>query len=215
MPEDRVLSLPSRPRGNRSTGPVSQGASFPRLVSLACHDLRTPLATVHGFARTLARAELEEPAGRYVSMIEAASDQIAELLEELALVARIEDGRYEPRFDEVDSLELARGAAAELEEGSAVVSGEGALVRVDVDATRRAVRQLARATRRHGGLDSVDLAVHGAELEVTPLTETARVVVTGEELRELGAASAATLVRALGGSVRADGDRLRISLPPA
>src|SRR5437870_1213253 len=28
---------------------------FPRLVSLACHDLRTPLATVYGFARTRTR----------------------------------------------------------------------------------------------------------------------------------------------------------------
>ena len=27
--------------------------SFARLVSLACHDVRTPLATVHGFAKTL------------------------------------------------------------------------------------------------------------------------------------------------------------------
>src|SRR6266508_2874468 len=28
---------------------------FARLVSLACHDVRTPLATVHGFALTLMR----------------------------------------------------------------------------------------------------------------------------------------------------------------
>ncbi len=30
---------------------------FPRIVSLACHDLRTPLATIYGFARTLTRME--------------------------------------------------------------------------------------------------------------------------------------------------------------
>ena len=30
--------------------------AFARLVSLACHDLRTPLATVHGFATTLGAA---------------------------------------------------------------------------------------------------------------------------------------------------------------
>ena len=36
---------------------MTQADDFPRLVSLACHDLRTPLATVFGFARTLVRME--------------------------------------------------------------------------------------------------------------------------------------------------------------
>jgi len=34
---------------------VTDDNQFARLVMLACHDLRTPLATVHGFAHTLAR----------------------------------------------------------------------------------------------------------------------------------------------------------------
>src|SRR5262249_10055057 len=78
-------------------GPMNQDTSFPRLVSLACHDLRTPLATVHGFARTLSRrTELAPPADRYMEMIEAAAGQLAELLDELSLAARIESGRYDP-----------------------------------------------------------------------------------------------------------------------
>src|SRR5205809_3030985 len=64
---------------------------FARLVSLACHDLRTPLATVVGFAHTLTRqGGLEEPAGRYVEMIGAAAGQLGELVDELSLGARIE-----------------------------------------------------------------------------------------------------------------------------
>jgi signal transduction histidine kinase len=40
-------------------------SSFPRLVSLAAHDLRTPLATIHGFAQTLIRmGDLGEPKQR-------------------------------------------------------------------------------------------------------------------------------------------------------
>jgi signal transduction histidine kinase len=87
---------------------MQNDTSFARLVSLACHDVRTPLATVHGFVKTLERTvELDAPADRYVEMIEAASDQMAELLDELALAARIEAGRYEPALrhgglDEVD-----------------------------------------------------------------------------------------------------------------
>src|SRR5438094_7461703 len=89
--------------------------SFARLVSLACHDVRTPLATVHGFVKTLERTvELDPPADRYVEMIEAASRQMAELLDELSLAARIESGRYEPVLRETDTLTLARGAQARL-----------------------------------------------------------------------------------------------------
>ena len=66
---------------------------FPRLVSLAAHDLRTPLATIHGFAQTLVRmGDLGEPKQRYLEMIDVAAKQLAELLEELGLAARIEGG---------------------------------------------------------------------------------------------------------------------------
>lgn len=194
---------------------MSQDSRFPRLVALACHDLRTPLATVHGFARTLVRSDLQEPVDRWVEMIEAASVQLAELLDELSLLARIESGRFEPRLETVDSLVLAREAAGELEDGTVAVDGEGGPVAVEVDATRRALRQLARAARRHGGLESVTVEVRGAELEISPVTAAAEPVVTGSELRELGAAAAGDLLRALGATVAVADGRLRIRLPEA
>ncbi|MGH3029330.1 MAG: histidine kinase dimerization/phospho-acceptor domain-containing protein [Gaiellaceae bacterium] len=194
---------------------MASDTRFPEIVSIACHDLRTPLATVYGFSRTLGRLELEGPASRYVEMIDAASDQLGELLDQLSLVTRIESGRYEPSLAEVDSLELARAAAAELGEERVLVSGDGGPVRVDLDATRRALVQLARAAARHGGHDSVTLVVRGPELEVSPLSRSAAPVLLGEELRELGAAAAGILIRALGGSLAADGERLLVRLPPA
>lgn len=192
---------------------MPEDSTFPRLVSLACHDLRTPLATVHGFARTLSRVELTEPAPRYVEMIEAASEQLAELLEELSLVARIESGRFEPAVEETDSLDLARAAAAELDEGAVSLTGEGAAVLVEPEATRRAIRQLARAARRHGGLPSVELAVSGPVLVLSPITSASAPVVTGEQLRELGAAAAVALIRAQGGTLELEQERLRVQLP--
>ncbi len=188
--------------------------SFARLVSLACHDLRTPLATVSGFARTLTRAgELGEPASRYVEMIEAAAGQLAELLEELGLVARIEAGRYEPVLNEADTLELARAAARQLGEDRVAVSGTGGLVTVDLEATERAVAAFAQAALRHGGLEQVTLAVDGTELRIAPLTKYSTPVLTGEELRDLGAAVAARLVRALGGEVAVEDETLLLRLP--
>jgi signal transduction histidine kinase len=194
---------------------MSLGERFPAVVGIACHDLRTPLATVHGFAKTLERIDLDEPAARYVEMIDAASAQIAELLEELALVTRIELGRYEPRLEVVDSLVLAEEAAAELPEDAVNVTGRGSPVSVEAGSVRRAVRQLARAARRHGGLDSVDLVVDGARLELSPLVGGAAAVVTGADVRELGAAAAAAFIPATGGTVAQEGDRLVIVLPAA
>jgi signal transduction histidine kinase len=187
---------------------------FPRLVALACHDLRTPLATVHGFAKTLRRVELEDPAPRYVEMIEAASQQLGDLLEELALVAKIEEGRYEPVLKDVDSLELVRAAAAEVEEDERV-EGSGAQIRVDEERARRALGQLIRATRRHGGLEAVDIGVDGTLVTLGPLTGYSAPVVLGEELRELQAAAAVRLITELGGSISRSDDSLQIALPAA
>lgn len=183
------------------------------LVSVGCHDILTPLATVYGFSRTLERQELEAPADRYVEMIAAAATQIGELVEQLRLVARIELGRYEPRLEEVDSLELARAAAGRLEEGRVAVAGEGATVRVDREPTERALAQLARAAARFGGHDTVTLTVRGAELSLSPLSDAAVPVVLGEEARELAAPAAALLVRAVGGTLEARGEKLVVSFP--
>ena len=186
---------------------------FAQLVSLACHDLRTPLATVFGFARTLRRSELEPPVDRYVEMIEAASAQLGDLLDELGLVARIEAGRYEPRLTSVDSLDLARAAADELEQGRVQVEGTGAPVKVPEEELKRALSQLARAASRHGGFDSVSLIVDGETLRLSPLTRMSAQVLLGEELRDLGAVAATMLVRAIGGSVDTEGEALLIRLP--
>lgn len=192
----------------------AQDNQFPRLVSLACHDLRTPLATVHGFARTLSRAgNLEEPATRYVEMIEAASSQLADLLDELALVARIEGGRWEPNVQQTGSLDLARDAAERVTAGAVEVSGEGAGVAVDIEAAEHAVAALATCAIRHGGLEGLQLAVDGTELRLSPIPEEAAPIVMGESLRDLGAAVGVRTIRALGGEAELDGEALRLRLP--
>jgi signal transduction histidine kinase len=189
-------------------------ATFPRLVSLAAHDLRTPLATIHGFAQTLVRmGDLGEPKQRYLEMIDQASRQLAQLLDELSVAARIEDGRYEPNLQPVDTLDLARRAAEELGEDRVVVMGDGREVQVDVEATQRGVSAFAQAALRHGGLEQVDVRVSGANLAVSPITPASGPVVLGEELRDLGAAVAVRVVRALGGTVELDGDTLSVRLP--
>jgi signal transduction histidine kinase len=193
---------------------VTEEPKFPRLVTLAAHDLRTPLATVSGFAKTLIRAEtLEEPASRYVEIIDAAAGQMVELLDELGLAARIEAGRYQPNLQDADTLALAREAAATLGEERVRVSGEGGAVRVDLEPTQRAVTAQAQCALRHGGVELVDLTATGPELQIAPITPASAPVVLGEDLRDLGAAVAALLVRAIGGSVTVEDETLRVRLP--
>jgi signal transduction histidine kinase len=192
---------------------VQNDTSFSRLVTLACHDVRTPLATVHGFVKTLAnQVELEPPADKYVEMIDAASGQIAELIDELSLVARIESGRYDPSLRDADTLAFAESAARRLGEDRVRVSGEGATVETDVDPVDRGVSALIQAALRHGGLDEVSVTVRGAEIDVSPITDSSARVVVGDDLRDLGAAVAARLVRRLGGSVDVADGTLTIRL---
>jgi signal transduction histidine kinase len=179
-------------------------ADFPSLVSLACHDLRTPLATVQGFAKTMLRTDEldEEKRSRYLGLIDAASNELVVLLDLLSLAARVEDGRYDPIVHEVDSLAL-------VPEG---VSGTGATVKVDPDAVALALSSLARAAARHGGVD-VSTSVDGPHVSIEPVVAAAAPVVLGEEQKDLAAAVAVRVLRALGAELTLDGERLTVTLP--
>jgi signal transduction histidine kinase len=188
--------------------------TFARLVSLAVHDLRTPLATLSGFARTLQRSDLGDPNTRYVEIMVAASDQLAELLDDLGLASRIESGRWEPNVQDVDSLELARAAVEPL--GEAVdVRGAGTQVTVARDDAARALEALARCALRHGGLERVELQVDGAALTISPVTAETAEICLGRELRDFGAAVAVRVIDALGGSTEPEGETIVVRLPVA
>ena len=188
--------------------------SFARLVSLAAHDLRTPLATIHGFAQTLVRmGGIEPPKDRYVDMIAAAARQLAELLDELSLASRIEGGRYEPNIQPANTLALARGAQEALGEDRVRVTGDGGEVHVDLDATQRGVSALVQAALRHGGLDEVECRADSQVLRIAPVTASAADVLLGNDLRDLGAAVAVRLVDVLGGSVEREDEAVVVRLP--
>jgi light-regulated signal transduction histidine kinase (bacteriophytochrome) len=175
---------------------------YPRVVSLACHDLRTPLATVFGFSRTLARGgDLDERSARFVGMMGEAADQMAELLDELAVSARIAAGRWEPALREVDTLELAAGAV-----------GRGVVIETEPEAIGRALRSLERAARRHGRVEEVAWHVDGRILSLGPVTSDAAAVVLAEQIRDLGSIVARQVIEALGGSLELDGETLHVSL---
>jgi K+-sensing histidine kinase KdpD len=183
-------------------------------VTLACHDLRTPLATAHGFARTLQRIDTLGPTeARYVEMIEAATEQLSDLVDSLQLVARIEAGRYQPAVRSADTLGLAESARERIGGEHVEVAGDGGLVSVDPGPAERAVTAFTDCIRRHGGVDPVHVEARAHELAMSPVPEEAVPVVLAEDLRDLGAATAHIIVHALGGSVELTNGALVVSLP--
>ncbi len=142
-----------------------------------------------------------------------ATDQLAELLDALALAARIEGGRYDPSLQEVDTLELARAAAERVGSERASVVGDGATATVEREAVERALSDFAVCALRHGGVAHVEMRVSGSEVAIAPVTPDAAPVILGAELRDFAAAVARNLVEALGGSVEIDRETLRVRLP--
>jgi signal transduction histidine kinase len=193
-------------RYNGSAMPLDD--RFDSVVSLACHDLRTPLATIYGFARTLPRVvELDEKSGRYVQLITEASEQMTDLLDQLRTAAQIEGERWEPGLAEANTLELASSEDARIE-----AAGTGETIETDAAAVSRGLKALGVAAARFGPVPTVTWTVDGRKLELARVTESAGPVLMGEEIRDLGSIVANVVIEALGGSVELDGETLRVVL---
>jgi signal transduction histidine kinase len=181
---------------------------FARLVTLACHDLRTPLATVNGFTKTLLRGGgLDEQSERFLALIDAAAGQMSDLLDLLGLAARIEVGSYDPPLRQVDTLELATS-----DDDRVRVAGDGVLVELDESTIRRCLYALAAAALRHGEIDRVTWTVSGRILELAPIEPAAARVVTGDEPKDLGALVARMAIEHGGGSMHLDAGMLGVRL---
>jgi signal transduction histidine kinase len=181
---------------------------FPRVVSLACHDLRTPLATIYGFARTLTQTgDLDERSQRFIGMIEEASEQMTGLLDLLGIASRIEARRWEPALREADTLELATSEDERIE-----ASGDGETIETEPEALAVALQSLAIAASRYGPAERVLWEVRGRQLALSPVLPEARPVVAGDEPRDLGSIVARMVIEELGGSLTFEGERLIVAL---
>jgi signal transduction histidine kinase len=182
---------------------------FPRIVSLACHDLRTPLASVSGFAKTLSRfGGLDEQQRHFVAVIDEAAAEVALLLEQVAVLARIESGLYVPPLVEVDTVDLATSSDPRV-----ATDGVGVTITTDAPVVRRALEALAVAAVRHGEIEGVTWTVRGQDLDLAPVNQAAAPIVLGGEIKDLGALIAGRVIETLGGRMALDGETLRVWLP--
>jgi signal transduction histidine kinase/CheY-like chemotaxis protein len=87
-----------------------------RFLSLAAHELKTPLTSIKGFSYSLARRlEKGEPTDpRHVQVLERQAERLHALLEEMLEVSRIETGRFVLHQEPCEVSELVEAARRSL-----------------------------------------------------------------------------------------------------
>jgi two-component system, OmpR family, sensor kinase len=125
-----------------------------RFVADASHELRTPLAAVRAYAELFGRGAADRPQdlARSMAGITRESERMSLLVEDLLLLARLDEGRplaQEP-VDLADVVHEAVDAARVVDaERPVEVSAEPALVLGDRDRLRQAVDNLFANVRAH------------------------------------------------------------------
>jgi signal transduction histidine kinase len=124
---DAVNSLADDIQRQRESASARDAAQR-RLLANISHDLRTPVASIAGYTDALRRGLGDEPE-RYLSVIAAKADDLAQLTDDLFYAARIDAGDLELHRGPVDLAEAVRRSVLGFEPQ---LAGAGARVEVRV-----------------------------------------------------------------------------------
>src|SRR4051794_11070574 len=193
---------------------------FPAQVAVACHDLRTPLATVYGFARTLERlGGLDERQMRYLGMVVAGAQELTRLIDDLAILTRLERGTQPVERGRVDLTELIDVVATEAAErhapGRTIYAPNHGRGFADTD---HRLAQAALSGLVDGALrldphaDQVELRADGSSVLLGPLSDGA-LELYGQADRDLRLAAARATLDALEARVAVEPGQLRVVFP--
>lgn len=147
-------------------------------VSLVSHELRSPMATVIGSARTLqARWRELQPDQRdsFLALIADETNRLATLIADVLDTSRIEAGTFSYVFDDVDLAELVREVAAAAEVGQDEVPVRATVA--DVVPTIRADRERLRQVLANLVENAVKYSPAGGTVEVRTTAVNGQVIV--------------------------------------
>lgn len=128
------------------------------LVASVSHELRTPLTAVVGLAEEMAASAMEfdrETLAELAAVVAEQSRELAHLVEDLLVAARVESGGLTVQSTDFDLREEAEAVVATLALDIPVL-GEKAIVTADPLRCRQIIRNLLTNARRYGG-DTVEI----------------------------------------------------------
>ncbi len=114
-------------------------------ISMASHELRTPVTSIMGFADTLISPDMnlsDEERGQFMKIISQQSHRLSRLVNALLDLSRIDKGTFEIRRDKFDIREEIDEALKELHVPPEINVVTDAQTGGEVDADRTRVRQL-------------------------------------------------------------------------
>lgn len=194
-------------------------------IGPACHELRSPLAVVYGFAKMLqGRTAVLKEAGvdpRWIDSIVNGSDRLDVLLDDLATMGRMAADRIHPSADMVPIADVVDRAveAAGARSHVSIEGDTGAVAHADFGWLERAVGRVIAALRYD---DEVRLSIgwsagaHGVTIAIN-VGPAASIVETDPSNATIGLNLARMSVLRMGGEFdRSDaGVELRLPLAPS
>jgi signal transduction histidine kinase len=231
-PRDLRPLQPLLTRAGAVLAAAEREARKDRFLSLAAHELKTPLTSIKGFSYSLARRlERGEPCDpKHVQILERQAERLHALLEEMLEVSRIETARFTLHQEPCELLELVEASRRSLrrlgQDEDLQTKVEKALPLVaDRERIERALTAMVLRARAQGSASIEAFRVHGhAEVRVSwqgealaephrllePRWEAAPGLRQGLGMALVVARHAAELH---GGSLRAEANAFVLSLP--
>jgi K+-sensing histidine kinase KdpD len=188
-------------------------------IGPACHELRSPLAVVYGFARMLENSDSidEQAQAKYVGQIVRSAERLDHMLDDLSKMGRIAAGRIHPQREQVALRSVVDDLAATEPNDGRLRVDPGADVNVKVDPAwlTESLQAIVDGLCFEEGID-VGLTwrhePHDVQLHIVP-NSTFPMIDVEPDKSGLGLSLARMRIVSMGGSFDGSGDRVVVTLP--
>ena len=143
-----------------------------RFVAVAAHELRSPLTSVLGFAKTLSRhweVIAEDERRQHLGLVVEQAERLSRLVGDLLTISRIEGGSVRMQKQTLDALQEVGSIVAELPcaEDVDVVGDEGLKLEADPDHLRQMLTNLVTNAYKYGETPiEVEIRDEGDSIEI-------------------------------------------------